>query len=146
MEKCINCVYFFSCEKANEERICEKYKFERKEVQKKKVEKGIMNAIEKESKKMQIANLFYEICPHVPPQILATTVNQTMKNFEELEQLYSPNHKAVVKRDYSDDRIDSLRYAIEEMKKLSKDTIIGKPETATEIKLMQEYENHIPRI
>lgn len=121
MEKCINCVYFFSCEKANEERICEKYKFERKEVQKKKVEKGIMNAIEKESKKMQIANLFYEICPHVPPQILATTVNQTMKNFEELDQLYSPNYITAIK---------------------SKNI----PSTIKESKMLDDNYTHIPRI
>ena len=41
MNKCINCAYFLNCENANEEQICEKYKFIRKEITKnERVKKG----------------------------------------------------------------------------------------------------------
>lgn len=36
----------------------------------------------------QIADLFYKLCPHVPPQLLATTVMQTLDNFKSLEYIY----------------------------------------------------------
>lgn len=88
----------------------------------------------------QIADLFYKLCPHVPPQLLAATVMQTLDNFKELENLYNSN----IKKDYKSNAIDSIKYANELM--LSKDTIIGKPESATEIKMFYENENHIPRI
>lgn len=88
----------------------------------------------------QIADLFYKLCPHVPPQILGLTVRQTIENFKELENLYNSN----IKKDYKSNAIDSIKYANELM--LSKDTIIGKPQSATEIKMFYENENHIPRI
>lgn len=88
----------------------------------------------------QIADLFYKLCPHVPPQLLATAVRQTIENFRELDKIYNPK----IKKDYKANAIDSLKYANELI--LSKDTIIGKPETATEIKMFYENENHIPRI
>lgn len=39
----------------------------------------------------QIADLFYKLCPHVPPQLLATTVMQTLENFKNLEKMYIGN-------------------------------------------------------
>lgn len=140
MNKCINCAYFLNCENANEEEACKKYKFIRKNIEKEETKSQIKQIIEIKNIERQIADLFYKMCPNVPPQTLAISVRQTIENFKELNSLYNPN----IKKDYKEDMVDSLRYAIEGM--LSKDTIIGKPETATEIKIMQEYENHIPRI
>ena len=139
MNKCINCAYFLNCENANEEEACKKYKFIRKNIEKEETKSQIKQMIEIKNIERQIADLFYKMCPNVPPQTLAITVRQTIENFKELDSLYNPK----IKKDYKANAIDSLKY-IEGM--LSKDTIIGKPETATEIKIMQEYENHIPRI
>ena len=58
----------------------------------------------------QIADLFYKLCPHVPPQLLATTVMQTLDNFKNLENIYIGGNN---KRDYRDDAADALRYAVE---------------------------------
>ena len=147
MNKCINCAYFLSCENANEEKACEKYKFIRKNIERRenmqeeeKTKSQIEQLIEIKNIERQIADLFYRMCPNVPAKTLASTVRETINNFKELDKLYNPN----IKKDYKTNEIDNLKYANELM--LSKDTIIGKPETATEIKLIQEYENHIPRI
>lgn len=51
----------------------------------------IEKIIEIKNKEREIADLFYELCPHVPPQILGLTVRQTIENFKELENLYNPN-------------------------------------------------------
>lgn len=139
MNKCVDCAYFLNCEKANEENVCEKYKFIRKNIEKEETKSQIKQIIEIKNIERQIADLFYKMCPNVPPQTLAITVRQTIENFKELNSLYNLK----IKKDYKDNIVDRLKY-IEGM--LSKDTIIEKPETATEIKIMQEYENHIPRI
>lgn len=139
MNKCIDCAYFLNCENANEENACDNYKFIRKNIEKEETKSQIERLIEIKNIEREIADLFYKMCPNVPPQTLAITVRQTIENFKELNSLYNPK----IKKDYKDNIVDSLKY-IEGM--LSKDTIIRKPETATEIKIMQEYENHIPRI
>ena len=136
MKKCIDCAYFLNCEKANEKEVCEKYRYIRKNIE---IKEGIENLIAEKNKEREIADLFYKICPNEPPQILASAVRQTIENFRELDKLYNPN----IKKEYKANAIDSLKY-IEGI--LSKNTIIGKPETATEVKLMNEYENHIPKI
>lgn len=136
MNKCVDCAYFLNCKDANEEKVCEKYRYIRKNIE---IKEEIANMIKEKNIEMQIADLFYKMCPNVPPQLLASTVMQTIGNFKELDSLYNPN----IKKDYKYNAIDSLK-CIEGI--LSKDTIIGKPETATEIKLMQEYESYIPRI
>ena len=148
MNKCINCAYFLNCENANEENTCNKYKFIRKNIKRSKsmeedTKRQIEQLIEIKNIERQIADLFYRMCPNVPPQLLASTVMQTIGNFKELDSLYNPKIEIKVRK-YKDDAANSLRYFSEGI--LSKDTIIGKPETATEIKLLQEYENHIPRI
>ena len=140
MNKCVDCAYFLNCEKANEEKVCEKYRYVRKNIE---IKEEIANMIKEKSIEMQIADLFYKMCPNVPPQLLASTVMQTIGNFKELDSLYNPKIEIKVRK-YKDDAANSLRYFSEGI--LSKDTIIGKPETATEIKSMQEYESHIPRI
>lgn len=123
MKKCIDCAYFLNCEKANEEKVCEKYRYVRKNIE---IKEEIANMIKEKSIEMQIADLFYKMCPNVPPQLLASTVRKTIDNFKELDSLYNPN----IKKEYKANAIDSLKY-IEGI--LSKNTIIGKPETATKI-------------
>lgn len=145
MNKCINCAYFLNCENANEENACEKYKFIRKNIERenKNIKTELEKIIEIKNKEREIADLFYELCPHVPPQILGLTVRQTIENFKELENLYNPN----IKKDYKSNAIDSIKYANELM--LSKDTIIGKPEIPSVIKeqkMLDDNYLNIPRI
>ena len=109
------------------------------EEDKERLQSALEKEIERKNLEREIADIFYKMCPSVPPQTLATAVRQTIENFKELDSLYNPK----IKKDYKANAIDSLKY-IEGM--LSKDTIIGKPETATEIKMFYENENHIPRI
>lgn len=104
----------------------------------------------------QIADLFYKLCPHVPPQLLATTVMQTLDNFKSLEYIYiyiGGNNK----RDYRDDAADALRYAVEcsldpELFKCSYQQSLIPNENPTEIAkrieevMKRSFENHIPRI
>ena len=102
----------------------------------------------------QIADLFYKLCPHVPPQLLATTVMQTLDNFKNLEKMYIGGNN---KRDYRDDAADALRYAVEcglnpELFKCSYQQSLIHNENPTEIAkrieegIKRSFENHIPRI
>lgn len=102
----------------------------------------------------QIAYLFYKLCPHVPPQLLATTVMQTLDNFKNLEKMYIGGNN---KRDYRDDAADALRYAVEcslnpELFKCSYQQSLIPNENPTEIAkrieegIKRSFENHIPRI
>lgn len=78
----------------------------------------------------QIADLFYKLCPHVPPQLLATTVMQTLDNFKNLENIYIGGNN---KRDCRDDAADALRYAVEIAKRIEEE-------------MKRSFETHIPRI
>lgn len=94
MNKCINCAYFLNCENANEENTCNKYKFIRKSVKENKsmeedTKRQIEQLIEIKNIERQIADLFYRMCPNVPPQLLASIVIETINNFRELNKLYS---------------------------------------------------------
>ena len=89
MNKCINCAYFLNCENANEEEACKKYKFIRKNIEKEETKSQIEKLIEEKNKERQIADLFYKMCPNVPPQLLASIVIETINNFRELNKLYS---------------------------------------------------------
>lgn len=103
----------------------------------------------------QIADLFYKLCPHVPPQLLATTVMQTLDNFKNLERIYIGCNN---KRDYRDDAADALRYAVEcrlnpELFKCSyQQSLIPTNENQTGIakrieeEMKRSFETHIPRI
>ena len=102
----------------------------------------------------QIADLFYKLCPHVPPQLLAATVMQTLDNFKNLERIYIGCNN---KRDYRDDAADALRYAVEcrlnpELFKCSYQQSLIPNENPTEIAkrieegIKRSFENHIPRI
>lgn len=93
MNKCINCAYFLNCENANEENTCNKYKFIRKNIKRSKsvaedTKSQIEQLIEIKNIERQIADLFYRMCPNVPPQLLASTVIETINNFRELNKLY----------------------------------------------------------
>lgn len=90
MNKCVDCAYFLNCEKANEEKVCEKYRYVRKNIE---IKEEIANMIKEKNIEMQIADLFYKMCPNVPPQLLASTVMQTIGNFKELDSLYNPKIK-----------------------------------------------------
>lgn len=76
----------------------------------------------------QIADLFYKLCPHVPPQMLATAVRQTIEGYRNLEYLYSI-------RKIPEDKLKKAMTIVEE-EMLSKETKISK----------EEIEKHIPRI
>ncbi len=96
----------------------------------------------------QIADLFYKLCPHVPPQLLATTVMQTLDNFKNLEKMYIGGNN---KRDYRDDAAEcSLN---PELFKCSyQQSLIPTNENPTEIAkrieegIKRSFETHIPRI
>lgn len=90
MDKCIDCAYFLNCKDANEEKVCEKYRYIRKNIE---IKEEIANMIKEKSIEMQIADLFYKMCPNVPAQLLASTVMQTIGNFKELDSLYNPKIK-----------------------------------------------------
>lgn len=113
------------------------------EEEKEKLQSAIEKEIERKNLEREIADIFYKMCPSVPPQILGLTVRQTIENFKELENLYNPN----IKKDYKSNAIDSIKYANELM--LSKDTIIGKPEIPSVIKeqkMLDDNYLNIPRI
>lgn len=90
MNKCVDCAYFLNCKDANEEKVCERYRYLRKNIE---IKEEIANMIKEKSIEMQIADLFYKMCPNVPPQLLASTVMQTIGNFKELDSLYNPKIK-----------------------------------------------------
>lgn len=95
----------------------------------------------------QIADLFYKLCPHVPPQLLAATVMQTLDNFKNLEKMYIGGNN---KRDYRDDAVEcSLN---PELFKCSYQQSSIPNENPTEIAkrieegIKRSFETHIPRI
>ena len=90
MNKCVDCAYFLNCKDANEEKVCEKYRYVRKNIE---IKEEIANMIKEKNIEMQIADLFYKMCPNVPAQLLASTVMQTIGNFKELDSLYNPKIK-----------------------------------------------------
>lgn len=83
------------------------------EEEKEKLQSALEKEIERKNLEREIADIFYKMCPNVPPQMLSTAVRQTIEGYRNLEYLYS-------------------------IRKI--------PETATEIKMFYENENHIPRI
>lgn len=93
MNKCVDCAYFLNCKDANEEKVCKKYRYIRKNIE---IKEEITNMIKEKSIEMQIADLFYKMCPNVPPQLLASTVMQTIENFKELDNLYSGKEYKIV--------------------------------------------------
>ena len=88
----------------------------------------------------QIADLFYKLCPHVPPQLLATTVMQTLDNFKNLEKMYIGGNN---KRDYRDDAADALKYALRYAVECGLTPEIAK---RIEEEMKRSFETHIPRI
>ena len=76
------------------------------------IKSDIERMIEMKNRERQIADLFYQMCPSVPPQLLASTVRETIENFKQLQNLYS-SYKD--RENLADDAADGIRYAIESM-------------------------------
>ena len=119
------------------------------------IKSDIERMIEMKNRERQIVDLFYQMCPSVPPQLLASTVIETIENFRQLQNLYSSyKHR----ENLSDDAADALRYAVEcslnpELFKCSyQQSLIPPNENPTEIAkrieegIKRSFETHIPRI
>lgn len=116
MNKCVDCAYFLNCEKANEENVCEKYKFIRKKIEKEETKSQIEKLIEEKNIERQIADLFYKMCPNVPPQTLAIAVRQTIENFKKLDSLYNP--KIEIKMKLYNQKAEEISSVMKEQKML----------------------------
>lgn len=111
----------------------------------------LKQTIERKDTERQIADLFYKLCPHVPPQLLASTVMQTLDNFSSLEKMYISGNK---ERNAGDDAADAIRYAVEcslnpELFKCSyQQSLIPDdiPSTIKEQKMLDDNYKHLPRI
>lgn len=96
--------------------------------EKERLQSALEKEIERKNLEREIVDIFYKLCPSVPPQMLVVAVRQTIEGYRNLEYLYSMYRIPE----------ESLKKAItiveEEM--LSKETKISK----------EEIEKHIPRI
>lgn len=98
------------------------------EEEKEMLQSALEKEIERKNLEREIADIFYKMCPNVPPQMLATAVRQTIEGYRNLEYLYSI-------RKIPEDKLKKAMTIVEE-KMLSKETKISK----------EEIEKHIPRI
>lgn len=57
--------------------------------EKEKLQNALEKEIERKKLEREIADIFYKMCPNVPPQMLATAVRQTIEGYRNLEYLYS---------------------------------------------------------
>ena len=48
----------------------------------------LSKVIKRKNLERELGEIFYKMCPNVPPQILATSVRQTMDNFRILDDFY----------------------------------------------------------
>ena len=55
----------------------------------KKLQSALEQEVERKNLEREIADIFYKLCPSVPPQMLATAVRQTIEGYRNLEYLYS---------------------------------------------------------
>lgn len=53
------------------------------------IKSDIERMIEMKNRERQIADLFYQMCPSVPPQLLASTVRATIENLKKIQDIYS---------------------------------------------------------
>ena len=98
------------------------------EEEKEMLQSALEKEIERKNLEREIADIFYKMCPNVPPQMLATAVRQTIEGYRNLEYLYSI-------RKIPEDKLKKAMTIVEE-EMLSKETKISK----------EEIEKHIPRI
>lgn len=98
------------------------------EEEKEKLQSVLEKEIERKILEREIADVFYKMCPNVPPQMLATAVRQTIEGYRNLEYLYS------IRKIPEESLKKAITIVEEEM--LSKETKISK----------EEIEKHIPRI
>lgn len=96
--------------------------------EKERLQNALEKEIERKNLEREIADIFYKMCPNVPPQMLATAVRQTIEGYRNLEYLYSI-------RKIPEDKLKKAMTIVEE-EMLSKETKISK----------EEIEKHIPRI
>lgn len=103
------------------------------EEEKEKLQSALEKEIERKNLEREIADIFYKLCPSVPPQMLATAVRQTIEGYRNLEYLYSI-------RKIPEDKLKKAEKIVEDEivkeKMLSKETKISK----------EEIEKHITRI
>lgn len=57
--------------------------------EKERLQNALEKEIERKNLEREIADIFYKMCPNVPPQMLATAVRQTIEGYRNLEYLYS---------------------------------------------------------
>lgn len=96
--------------------------------EKERLQNALEKEIERKNLEREIADIFYKMCPNVPPQMLAIAVRQTIEGYRNLEYLYSI-------RKIPEDKLKKAMTIVEE-EMLSKETKISK----------EEIEKHIPRI
>lgn len=53
------------------------------------VAEELSKVIKRKNSERELGEIFYKMCPNVPPQILAINVRQTIDNFRILDDLYS---------------------------------------------------------
>ena len=88
--------------------------------EKERLQSALEKEIERKNLEREIADIFYKMCPSVPPQMLATAVRQTIEGYRNLEYLYSI-------RKIPEDKLKKAMTIVEE-EMLSKDTKISKEE------------------
>ena len=64
--------------------------------EKERLQNALEKEIERKNLEREIADIFYKMCPNVPPQALAIAVRQTIENFKELNNLYSGKEYKIV--------------------------------------------------
>ena len=88
--------------------------------EKERLQNALEKEIERKNLEREIADIFYKMCPNVPPQMLATAVRQTIEGYRNLEYLYSI-------RKIPKDKLKKAMTIVEE-EMLSKETKISKEE------------------
>lgn len=53
------------------------------------VAEELSKVIKRKNLERELGEIFYKMCPNVPPQTLAINVRQTIDNFKILDELYS---------------------------------------------------------
>lgn len=53
------------------------------------VAEELSKVIKRKNLERELGEIFYKMCPNVPPKVLAINVRQTIDNFKILDELYS---------------------------------------------------------
>ena len=125
------------------------------EEDKERLQSALEKEIERKNLEREIADIFYKMCPNVPPQTLAIAVRQTIEKFKELDSLYSGKESKIAPT-----TDDNLVETIKEYKKgllydgpinlgLTSeeiDKIVEKSKKEIEEKMIENNDKHIPKI